>query len=294
MSELNGGIDVGPTPPVWLSELQRVFSRALLESLTCDGRQFLVTPSSQADVAWRLRDTEAVGASSITASAKDRLELYQRQYWMRLFGALQESFPRVALHLGHFEFNRLALHELRAHPPKTIDLADLAPEFGAFLRREFSRPTIPRSGPLPKLLLQALAFDEAELRAFSTPWFPPWQPTPEQLEQLPRQRLTVAPSFSLLREDWPLAERPSGSAVTKENTSFETPRYWVYSRAERSIALHPVEPAFARLLHAVQTQSLYDAVAALERRLNAEGRQALSEKLPQWIQLALEQSWWLE
>lgn len=285
--------------PTWLPGLQRAFSRGLLEPLLCDGKTFTVKATSRDSIGAELRDPKTLSANAPDASISERLELYQLQYWMRLFGTLQETFARLAFWLGHFRFNQLALEHLQVSPPTSFDLADLAPQFRVYLRQRLPALCQAESAsgnrPSLQLLLQALAFDEAELRAFEAPWFPAWHPTPHELDALPRQRLSVAPSFSLLREDWPMAERP-GTTETKVRptpTQFSTSRYWVYSRTQWSIALCPVEPAFARLLHAVQTQPLEQAAAALSQRLNEAARGTLAQKLPQWIQFALEQSWWL-
>ena len=53
-----------------------------------------------------------------TTTRAERLAVYNRQYWFRLFGVLHSAFPLVCRLLGHWTFNGYAGRYLEAHPPR--------------------------------------------------------------------------------------------------------------------------------------------------------------------------------
>jgi hypothetical protein len=55
----------------------------------------------------------------------DRLEIYNRQYWFRILGALAEDFPALRAVIGGRAFEALSIAYLSAHPSRSFSLRNL-------------------------------------------------------------------------------------------------------------------------------------------------------------------------
>src|ERR1022692_1407851 len=58
-------------------------------------------------------------------SAFERLEIYNRQYWFRVMGALAEDFPVLRGVVGNSKFEELSIAYLTAHPSRSFTLRNL-------------------------------------------------------------------------------------------------------------------------------------------------------------------------
>ena len=58
-------------------------------------------------------------------SSFERLEIYNRQYWFRVIGAVSEDFPALAASLGQKRFDTLVLAYLRENPSTSFSLRNL-------------------------------------------------------------------------------------------------------------------------------------------------------------------------
>ena len=79
-----------------LAELQRAMAAAVMTPLTPDEEMRAVAPDGRAM-------TEVAGsfiAPNSRLTAFERLELYNRQYWLRVLGSLAEDFPAVRAVVG--------------------------------------------------------------------------------------------------------------------------------------------------------------------------------------------------
>lgn len=104
-----------------LAELQRTMAAVVMTPLTPgDGMR-----THGADG----RDLRAVAerliAPNSRLSAFERLELYNRQYWFRVLGALEEDFPVLRALLGGPRFDALATEYLKVHPSHSFTLRNL-------------------------------------------------------------------------------------------------------------------------------------------------------------------------
>jgi hypothetical protein len=104
-----------------LLELQRRMAEDVMRPLTSD---FQMQPET-ADG----HSTEELASSYIKPNALlssfDRLEIYNRQYWFRVTGAVAEDFPALNAVLGEERFDRLVLAYLRENPSRSFTLRDL-------------------------------------------------------------------------------------------------------------------------------------------------------------------------
>ena len=68
---------------------------------------------------------ESFIAPNSRLTAFERLEIYNRQYWFRVLGALAEDFPAVRSLVGARAFEALSIAYLTAHPSRSFTLRNL-------------------------------------------------------------------------------------------------------------------------------------------------------------------------
>ena len=112
-----------------LLEFQRCIAQCVSHPLTSEGD---------------MQTTDADGASiddivanyvkpSDRLSCMERLEIYNRQYWLRLIGAVSEDYPALHAVLGQKRFDALILAYLIQNPSTSFTLRDLGAKLPAWL-----------------------------------------------------------------------------------------------------------------------------------------------------------------
>ena len=104
-----------------LAELQRTMAAAVMQPLTADEEMRVTAPDGRAmsDVAG------AFIAPNSQLSSFERLEIYNRQYWFRVLGALAEDFPGLRTVVGSRAFHALPVAYLAANPSRSFTLRNL-------------------------------------------------------------------------------------------------------------------------------------------------------------------------
>lgn len=121
-----------------LLELQRRMAEDVQRPLTPDFQMQPVTEQGHA--------TSDIAASYIKPNplltSFDRLEIYNRQYWFRVIGAVSEDFPALNAVLGEKKFDALVLAYLKENPSTSFTLRDLGARLPAWLARhtELAKP----------------------------------------------------------------------------------------------------------------------------------------------------------
>ncbi|AUX46267.1 hypothetical protein SOCE26_077720 [Sorangium cellulosum] len=303
----------GGDPPRWLRELQRDFTAVLRTPLDSGTGTFRERQDRYPE---RLVAQLKSGPGS--PAPAERLALYHRQYWMRLFTALQTGFPRVSRAVGYWHFNHLAALHLTARPPRHVDIDEATRGFSAQLGGALQRLDEVKRGRGPRrparddawcrrlelsrapraMIRQALRMDEAERHAYESPFEGIWRPTPPELGRLAEGRLRFAVSCTLADEDWDLARfsRLTGAHqdegapdVVRRHPSTRT---WVFARSATGTAMTCVDPLFARLLGRCRELPFGQALAAVEHGCMAAEAAQLRDHLQGWIRLALASGWW--
>ena len=104
-----------------LAQLQREMARAVMMPLTPTEDMRRESPDGQS--------MEQVAASFIAPnsqlSAFERLEIYNRQYWFRVLGALAEDFPALRSVIGARAFEAMSVAYLSEHPSRSFSLRNL-------------------------------------------------------------------------------------------------------------------------------------------------------------------------
>jgi len=112
-----------------LEKLQREMAAAVMQPLTRDNG--MRTHSADG------RPMTAVAASFIAPNSRlnafERLEIYNRQYWFRVLGALSEDFPALRAVVGPLRFEAISVAYLTSHPSRSFTLRNLGSHLPAWL-----------------------------------------------------------------------------------------------------------------------------------------------------------------
>ncbi len=175
-----------------LRELQRLFYSCITRPpVPEDGRKTKGNPGE---------GMAALAEQLIRPSARqspfDRLEIYHRQYWLRLREALSEDFPGLESLLGSERFSGLLEAYLLRYPPTSPMLRELGSRLPRFLREERDW-----AAPHPRRLVLDLArFEWARIVAF----YASEHPLPRKERTTPETRLFLQPHLVLLDLHYPV------------------------------------------------------------------------------------------
>ena len=117
--------------PMSLAQLQREMARAVMMPLTADEEMRRDAPDG--------RPMDQVAASFIAPNSRlspfERLEIYNRQYWFRVLGALAEDFPALRSIIGARAFEAMSVAYLTAYPSRSFTLRNLGSNLAEWLAR---------------------------------------------------------------------------------------------------------------------------------------------------------------
>ncbi len=115
--------------PMDLAQLQREMAAAVMQPLTPHECMRSIAPDG--------RPMAAVAESFISPNSRltpfERLEIYNRQYWFRVLGALAEDFPALCAVMGSRRFEALSIAYLAAHPSRSFSLRNLGSHLNEWL-----------------------------------------------------------------------------------------------------------------------------------------------------------------
>lgn len=179
--------------PMTLAELQRAMAASVMMPLTAD--------ENMRETSGDGRAMSEVAASFIAPNTRltafERLEIYNRQYWFRVLGALAEDFPALRAVLGEARFAAMSVAYLTAHPSRSFTLRNLGDRLVEWLseRAEWAGRR------------HALAVDVARIEWAFVEAFDSAERTPLTLEQIATldadSRLALQPHVQLLALEYP-------------------------------------------------------------------------------------------
>jgi hypothetical protein len=279
----------GKEGPEWLREFQDCFTDVLR------------TPLDRSTNVLRAR-TDAYPRAAIDmvmngphSCAAQRLAVYNRQYWFRLFTVLQTAYPLTARLMTYWRFNEYAERFLIANPPRGWDLDRVADQFDRFVATECA-------GHADGALWIEAATLDAIWRALlrekeSTPFQLPseWMADPSRLTEA---RLVRSPSVALWCERWPLLEwramvtaKGEGKDVTPPRALRER-RCWALIRERNGIRHVLLEPTEAMLLSLLSEYTVGEALAKLEAHCPEDQRCELPAKAQRWLANSVRRGVW--
>lgn len=285
-----------PQSPEWLLELQARFGDLLRTPLSRAGGSLHAETS-----AYPTALTTALEPTPALSSA-ERLAVYHRQYWFRLFTVLQGLFPLTARLVGYWRFNEFAAAHLIERPPRGFDIDDIGEGFEQTLSlnvREHGDVTVAPGSRIPvEALLDAARIDAGFHRVLRAPQPEPFHPSPDDVARFDSSCLVLSPAVALLRERWPLCERrasfieqPSDEPITL-GAPWPTARHWLLARHGTRLGLLSLEPREAELIGLLQLHPLEQALGLLEASAGDEERAKLPEQAQAWLSRSVRLGVW--
>jgi hypothetical protein len=200
-----------------LLDLQRRMAEDVMRPLTAD---FRMQPSTSDGVSTEELADHYIKPNELLSSF-DRLEIYNRQYWFRVIGAVAEDFPALNALIGEKKFDRLILAYLRENPSTSFTLRNLGSKLPEWLEDH------PELTPNRReLLLDVARLEWAYVEAFDSADLPPL--TASDFSDLSADsRLFLQPHLQLLDLKYPVDElvlavhRVTGPSDIMSNASSE-------------------------------------------------------------------------
>jgi Putative DNA-binding domain len=287
-----------PALPTWLGSLQVELGEVLRQPLDRSQGQLSASPNHYPPaLVMATKPSQALAAA-------ERLAVYNRQYWLRLFTVLHHAYPLVARLLGYWELNRLASDYLGAHPPQSWDLDEIVPGWQPFIAAQAQGSVLVVSHPprsLPALAVrEAVAIDAAHHRIFRAPRVRAFQPTAHDGAALLRTQLCFVPAAALLTESWPLCELRrealslAGEDLVTLGGRLPKPRTWLLMRQELSMGLFALEHREAELLALLQRHPVAEALGVLEAQCSPAEREALPTQTRAWLARSVRLGVWAQ
>lgn len=217
--------------PMDLLTLQREMAAAVMQPLSSDEGM----RSRSADGRSMTEVAESFIAPNARLSAFERLEIYNRQYWFRILGALSEDFAAVRAVVGSRRFETISIAYLTAHPSRSFTLRNLGSHFPEWLA---AHPEL--AGRRHRLALDVARIEWAFVEAFDSAQREPL--TVEQISTLDGDsRLALQPHLQLIALGFPVDNLVLDLHQRQKRQTSEAGIQHEDS-AERPIELPPLRP----------------------------------------------------
>jgi hypothetical protein len=274
--------------PGWLADFQAAFGTMLRTPLE------RASGTLTAAVARYDPRLSAQALDGPLASGAERLAVYNRQYWFRLFSVLHAGFPLTARLMGYWELNAVASKYLLAHPPRGWDIEQIADGF-----RTFFEDALSESEPALRLaLIESVRIDAAYREVFRAASSPPYRPSASEAADLPSGHLVAHPALRLVEEHRALlAFRTTLLGSSKRATAelpplLARPQTWAIVRREAGTAHIPLEAREAELLTLLGQHAVGEALEHLESSCPVEERANLPEQVRAWLARSIQLGFW--
>lgn len=176
-----------------LADLQRTMAAAVMQPLTPEENMRSQTPDGRS----MTTVAESFIAPNSQLSSFERLEIYNRQYWFRVLGALAEDFPALRSVVGARAFEALSVAYLTAHPSRSFSLRNLGSKLADWLA---ANPQV--GGRRHRLALDVARIEWAFVEVFDSA-----ERTPLTLDQIATldagSRLALQPHLQLIALSYP-------------------------------------------------------------------------------------------
>ncbi|HVU00676.1 MAG TPA: DNA-binding domain-containing protein [Polyangiaceae bacterium] len=282
-------MSAGVVPP-WLYVFQSRFTAMLRTPLDPSSGTFSPAPSRY--------DTELrhLALPSRKLGAAERLAVYNRQYWIRLFQCVQSAFPLTARLVGYFPFNGYVSRFLSEAPPRSWNIDQVPDGFETFLEKALAEERPARADR--EALLEAAALDVAWRRVFLAPPCDEFRPTAEDAARLTTGRLRPSAAVAILRERWALAALRARLVADASETTHPlpeqhpSPRAFALVRRPGGVGELSLAPLEARLFELLAGHPVSEALGLLEAECPEPERAALPANAQRWLARSVELGFW--
>ena len=178
-----------------LATLQRAVARAVMQPLTRSERMQRSAPGGGSMSTYAARYIKP----NDRLTSFERLEIYNRQYWLRVLGALAEDFPGLRAVLGGQWFESMCKTYLTECPSRSFTLRNLGARLESWLRQN---PSWMRDRQA--LALDMVRLEWADIEAFDGQAKPSLRSGDLQEMQWPQLRLALQPYVQPLELRYPV------------------------------------------------------------------------------------------
>jgi hypothetical protein len=272
--------------PDWLADFQARFGSMLRTPLDrASGTLTAATAEYDPQLCDEVLDGPLAGAA-------ERLAVYNRQYWFRLFSVLQAGFPLTARLMGYWTFNGVAANYLIAHPPRGWDIEQIADGFPPFFEDSLGESAWRLA------LSESIRIDAAYREVFRAASLPPLRPSASDAADLLSGRLVPHPALRLVEERRALLALRTRLLATSDSAAIELPpplaqpQTWAIIRREAGTERIPLEAREAELMALLGQHSVAEALGCLEGSCPAEERAHLPDKVHAWLARSIQLGFW--
>jgi len=178
-----------------LATLQRAVARAVMQPLTRSERMQRSAPGGGRMSSYAARYIKP----NDRLTSFERLEIYNRQYWLRVLAALAEDFPGLRAVLGGQWFESMCKAYLTVCPSRSFTLRNLGARLESWLRQN---PSWMRDRQA--LALDMVRLEWADIEAFDGQARPSLRSEDLREMQSPQLRLALQPYVQLLELRYPV------------------------------------------------------------------------------------------
>jgi hypothetical protein len=177
-----------------LAEIQRRMAAAVMHPLTRDENM----TRRRTDGVSNAAEADAFIKPNDRLTSFDRLEIYNRQYWYRLYSAFEEDFPGLKAITGSAKFENLMRAYLTDCPSQSFSMRNLGSQLEAWLHAHPEHIELRR-----QLALDMVRLEWAHIEAFDSAEEPLLRP--EDLAAIDEHsRLTLQPYLRVLELAYPV------------------------------------------------------------------------------------------
>ncbi|MES2220301.1 MAG: DNA-binding domain-containing protein [Acidobacteriota bacterium] len=146
-----------------LQEIQHRMAKAVMQPLTAREQMRRRNPDGDSNAA----EADQFIRPNDRLSSFERLEIYHRQYWFRLFSSFEEDFPGLQAVVGHKRFQALMRAYLEACPSTSFSLRNLGSRLVNWLEENPSW-----TEPHSEMAIEMARLEWADIEAFDSAVWP--------------------------------------------------------------------------------------------------------------------------
>lgn len=216
-----------------LLQLQRTMARAVMQPLTSSERMQRRAPDGGSMKRYASRFIKP----NDRLTSFERLEIYNRQYWFRVFSALAEDFPGLRAVLGERRFDAMSKAYLLANPSRSFTLRDLGSRMESWLAKNPSW-----AGTNQSLALDIARLEWADIEAFDGKAEPALRTEDLANADPARLKLRLQPYVRLLSFHYPVDDLLLEVRKEDEDTDFASNAFTERGKRKRVRAVAKLKP----------------------------------------------------
>jgi hypothetical protein len=216
-----------------LRAIQKTMARAVMQPLTASEHSQKKAPDGGSMNAYASRFIKP----NDRLTSFERLEIYNRQYWFRLFSSMIEDFPGLRSVLGEKRFDAMCKAYLVDCPSTSFTLRNLGSKLEAWLRKH------PKwAGAKQTLALDIAKLEWADIEAFDGKSEPALGAEDLAGVAGPSLRLTLQPYVRLLEFKYPVDDLLLAVRKEEEDTEFASNAFAEKRKRKKVQAVAKLKP----------------------------------------------------